>query len=121
MEAKARFKNPLTLSVIGFPSFIHTVCKQKLGFFKNSGHLKKTQLFIKKPGLFIKNSVFTLYGSGPVFQKTGLFSTFFKIPCFFQNSVFLKIPCSRDRPFSQKTGLFITFLKFRVFQKIPCF
>ena len=65
-------------------------CFQKTGLFiKNSvitlyGSGLVFSVF-QKTGLFIKNSVFTLYGSGPVFQKRPVFSS--KTPVF--NTKFL--------------------------------
>ena len=103
MEAKKRFKNPMALSVIGFPSFIHTACKQK------------DRPFHQKLRLYLIWKWTCLSKDRPFLSKDGVF---IKIPCFFKTSVFLKIPRSKHRPFYQRTEFS---LKFRVFSKFPCF
>ena len=84
--------------MIALPFFIPTVCKQKPAFSKKSRlYLIWKWTGVSKDRLFIKNPVFTLYGSGPVFQKTGFLSKIpslpymevdrcFKRPAFYQKS-----------------------------------
>ena len=59
MEAKKRFKNPLALSVIGFPSFIHTACKQKPNFSSKTRSFEKDRPFYQRTEFSLKFRVFS--------------------------------------------------------------
>ena len=73
--------------------------------FKRPAFYQKSRLYLiwkwtglSKDRLFIKNPVFTLYGSGPVFQKTGFLSKIPSLP-------YMEVDrCFKNPTFHQKPG-----------------